>query len=120
MIVVSILSMRNSDEITTGKMHPTLFEIRFENFQKLKEKSISLKNVGIERILGIGIAAAHKWDKSRVRKTWKSIVTRPAFDENLILLKKWKTLTGPGASFLSLTHRICSTEPSQNYCDRHG
>ena len=97
-----------------------VYENRFENFLKLKEKSISLKNVGVERILGIGIAAAHKWDKSRVRKTWKSIVTRPAFDENLILLKKWKTLTGPGASFLSLTHRICSTEPSQNYCDRHG
>ena len=88
--------------------------------KKLKEKSISLKNIGIERIFGIGIDAAHKWYRSRVRKTWKSIVTRPVFDENLILLKRWKSLVGPGGSFLSLTNKICSTEPSQNYCDRYG
>ena len=88
---------------------------------QLKERAIELKARGIERIFGVGIAAAHDWSGPKIRKTWKAIVTRPAFERNLILVKKYKTLSEPGGSYVSLTNRLCNTESADNYCSlAHG
>ena len=71
---------------------------------------------GVERIFGIGIDLAHDWSNIKIKKTWKSIVTRPAFENNLILVQNFKSLIGPGGSALSLTSRICNTEPAKLFC----
>jgi len=76
---------------------------------------------GIERIFGIGVNHAHEWSNIKIKKTWKAIVTRPAFENNLILVKSFKSLIGPGGSALSLTSRLCNTEPAGQFCSiEHG
>ena len=88
---------------------------------QLKERAIELKARGIERVFGVGVANAHDWSQSKIRKTWKAIVTRPAFERNLILVKRHKTLSEPGGSWATLSSRLCNTESADKYCSsEHG
>ena len=43
-------------------------------------------------------------------------MTRPAFERNLILVKKHKVLSEPGGSYVTLTNRLCNTESADKYC----
>ena len=96
-------------------------ETSTEERTQLKERAIELKARGIERVFGVGVSNAHDWSESKIRKTWKAIVTRPAFERNLILVKRHKTLSEPGGSWLTLSSRLCNTESADKYCSAdHG
>ena len=54
-------------------------DLKSSSRANIKAAAIALKTAGVSRVLGIGVAAAHDWDKRSIRKTWKAIASRYFF-----------------------------------------